>query len=111
MSAHCSNCGGDYPNPCEVVNGTCFGGGAVQEVFVAFTGAVRVYKFTVAAMLAADDFGEFAAVLPHIQRGEVCMIGGGAAQLACVWMDTTGDGNDITDVARAFAVARGEVSR
>jgi hypothetical protein len=63
------------------------------------------------AVVLADGNAEFAQILPHIQRGEVVMIGGGAGPLACVWMDTTGDGNDILTAARAFAVARGEEAR
>lgn len=63
------------------------------------------------ADLRGEEPGVIDEVLPHIQRGEVCFVGGGASPLVAVWMDTTGDGNDITTAARAFAIARGEVSR
>jgi hypothetical protein len=82
-----------------------------QEVFFVAEHPAVVSSATVAEMFAGDATGEFARVLPHIQRGEVCMIGGGAAPLVCVWMDCSGDGNDITTPADAFAVARGEMDR
>ena len=82
-----------------------------REVFWVAEHPATVHEATVAEMRANDATGEFIAVLPHIERGEVAMIGGGAAPLICVWMDCTGEGNDITTPAAAFSVARGEMDR
>lgn len=80
-------------------------------VYACVEGDDKVFAETLPDCLEADMFGEFVAVLPHIQRGEVAMIGGGAGILGCVWMDVTGEGNDILTAERAFAVARGEEAR
>lgn len=74
-------------------------------------GDAELFSETVEEIMAIDLTGEFEQVLPHIQRGEVVMVGGGAGPLGVVWMDTTGDGNDILTAARAFAIARGEEAR
>lgn len=74
-------------------------------------GCEAIFEESVAVVLADDPTGEIAQALPHIERGEVVMVGGGASPLECVWMDTTGDGNDILTAERAFAVARGEEAR
>lgn len=80
-------------------------------VYGVVEGCEVVLEEALEAVVAADPTGEIAQILPHIQRGEVCMVGGGAGPLCCVWMDVTGDGNDILTAARAFAVARGEEAR
>jgi hypothetical protein len=77
-----------------------------REVYWATENGDAVARCTVHNMLANDDFGEFAQVLPHIERGEVCTIGGGASPLMAVWMDCTGDGNPYATFADAMEGGR-----
>ena len=118
MSARCVRCGGTADSTfayapgadamragatcCDAVGGTVYG---------CVDGFDVVEEESLQAIIDADPTGEIAQILPHIQRGEVCMVGGGAGPLGCVWMDTTGDGTDILTAARAFAIARGEEAR
>lgn len=81
-------------------------------IYSCIHGGDTITETPVSEVLQMCDFDdEIRNALPHIERGEVCMLGGGAQPLVAVWMDTTGAGNDITDVARAFAIARGEATR
>lgn len=87
---------------------------APTMVYGAIEGHNEIFSELLETVLATDcdaNTWELENVLPRIQRGEVVIVGGGATPLVALWMDTTGEGSDITSSAQAFAIGRGEMER